>query len=343
MSPIPITRPTSNYLVLLLLVAVQQMSGAANVSEDASNALSSNGIPRQSAVPVHLAGGALGKEKKGAEAAAAIHHQHQSLKKLEKYLNERQRELITQNPGSLLAVARALKMAIVECQYQMRNEPWDCPIHGFSIKPTDVFGKLMSRSFKETSFIRSLLSSAIAHSVARACTESMIGCRRLVRNGRDDEHVVFGQEFAAEFMRATDELPPGQVAGLLMSNTIDKTLISNNMISPSSVPSGHNELLPMINYHKRRHIAANQQQQAAQTSSFIEREKKIRDWVNSHNDAVGRLVSWLHFNFSFSFPPVKPKSIALTLFLKCCFLGANMKRCAQLALGSARQGQTLSF
>lgn len=206
--------------------------------------------------------------------------QSQSLNKLQRYLSVRQHDLIKRNPGSLLAVARALKMSITECQYQMRHEPWDCPIYNFSIHPADVFGKLMSRSFKETSFIRSLLSSAIAHSVARACTDYMIttcGTRK-TRDGSHAEDYVFGLQFAEEFMKdATHEAITSSLSASSSSNNnIDRNHISNNIIvSGSGTGSGDGE--------------------SQATSEFMmeptNRDIKIRKFINKHNDEVGRLVS----------------------------------------------------
>lgn len=205
---------------------------------------------------------------------------HHSLNKLRKYLNQAQIELVDRHPGSMLAVARALKMAIIECQYQMRHEAWDCPIHGFSMKPSDIFGKLMSRSFRETSFIHALLSSAITHSVARACTESTIGtCGRLqTRDGGYAEDIGFGRQFAADFMNASLETTSPQTTTTTVStNSIEKDL-NNNIIGPGS--SVGNE--------------AQQHQQHA-TSGHVEplrRERRIRNIINNHNDELGRLVSF---------------------------------------------------
>lgn len=233
------------------------------------------------------------------KSSAAMQHHH-GLNKLQKYLNERQNELIKRNPGSLLAVARALKMAIVECQYQMRHEPWDCPIYGFSIKPSDVFGRLMSRSFKETSFIRSLLSSAIAHSIARACTESMINTcgRKATRDGGFSEDIEFGRQFATQFMIAMHELPQ-QVATSASTSTSTSTNSLNSNINNNEDliinGRGSNNDLNNNIIAAGNNLAGNEaqhQQQAHTTSgSSIPRGILIRDMINEHNDEVGRLVS----------------------------------------------------
>lgn len=225
------------------------------------------------------------KDQKKNSLAMQKHH---SLNKLRKYLNQAQIELVDRHPGSMLAVARALKMAIIECQYQMRHEAWDCPIYGFSLKPSDIFGKLMSRSFRETSFIHALLSSAITHSVARACTESTIGtCGRLqTRDGGYAEDIGFGRQFAADFMNATLETTSPQTTTTTVStNSFEKDL-NNNIIGPGS-------------------SVGNEAQQHHATSGHVEplrRERRIRTIINNHNDELGRLVSFcsiqLHKFFS---------------------------------------------
>lgn len=228
---------------------------------------------------------------------------------LHKHLNQRQSELVHQNPGSLAAVARALKMAIIECQHQMRHEPWDCPIYGFSTKPVDVFGKLMSRSFKETSFIHSLLSAALTHSVARACTESLISTcgRKLTRDGGYSEDVEFGQQFAQEFMDATHEpsLDSTSQQALLSTNSIIDR--SSNEIAPlraptsglardHSRPSGKQHT--QAKYHKLHQYsaaAAGSGSGSGSSNQLLEqtprKDMTIKNIINAHNDELGRLVS----------------------------------------------------
>lgn len=205
--------------------------------------------------------------------------QKQNLNKLQKYLTERQQELVRRNPGSLWAVARAIKIAIKACQYEMRNELWDCPTYGFSVRPSDTFGMLMSRNFKETSFVQSLLSAAIAHSVARACTESIITtCSRKETRDGFGEDIDFGGQFAREFMEfGRPELggPSTSTSDYLNNNNIshDK-LSSNSIMTGSGISRGAGASGNAIEY-KDRHW----------------RERSLRQMINAHNDEVGRVVS----------------------------------------------------
>lgn len=200
--------------------------------------------------------------------------QQHNLDKLQKYLNERQHALIKKHPGSLMAVTRALKMAIYECQYQMRYEPWNCPIYGFSIKPSEIFGMLISRSFKETSFIQSLLSSALTHSITRACTESTIATcrRRITAQNTYSEDIDFGRHFAEQFMDATYNSPSSSSS-------------SNYLAYDPSLNS--NQIVPTKAYGKSSH----QNSIIVPDQPPVWREREIRRYISAHNDEVGRLVS----------------------------------------------------
>lgn len=206
----------------------------------------------------------------------------------------------------------------------MRHEHWDCPTFGFSTKPMDIFGKLMTRSFKETSFIHSLLSAAIAHSVTRACTESTIStCGRLqTPDGSWKENFEFGRDFAEQFMLATHELSPIHSQGSTTaaaattdfsqhqhpkqqhssirtrsidtgSNTNTNSNGNNNNNIPTlsaqvdSLSSQAGEPSNMI----QPAIHQNQLDRHHHSSSHMEPTRKIRDAINIHNDRVGRLVS----------------------------------------------------
>lgn len=57
-------------------------------------------------------------------------------------LRRKQRRLVKDNPGVLAAVARGLKLAVDECQYQFRDRRWNCPTSDF-LKEKNIFGKIV--------------------------------------------------------------------------------------------------------------------------------------------------------------------------------------------------------
>ena len=58
------------------------------------------------------------------------------------FLTIEQRYYCQTNPKIFAIINRSLRQAIEECQYQFRNQRWNCSIFNQS----DVFGKLVLRS-----------------------------------------------------------------------------------------------------------------------------------------------------------------------------------------------------
>ena len=59
-------------------------------------------------------------------------------------LKKKQKRLAKDNPGVLAAVAKGLKMAINECQYQFKDRRWDCPTTDFP-RGRSIFGKIVQK------------------------------------------------------------------------------------------------------------------------------------------------------------------------------------------------------
>lgn len=59
-------------------------------------------------------------------------------------LTKKQRRLVTNNPGTIVAIAKGARMAVDECQYQFKDRRWNCSAqvngHGGSI-----FGKIIEK------------------------------------------------------------------------------------------------------------------------------------------------------------------------------------------------------
>ena len=58
------------------------------------------------------------------------------------FLTVEQRHYCQTNPKIFAIIHRSLRLAIDECQYQFRNQRWNCAL----FNQTDVFGKLVLRS-----------------------------------------------------------------------------------------------------------------------------------------------------------------------------------------------------
>ncbi|XP_014249666.1 protein wingless isoform X1 [Cimex lectularius] len=89
-------------------------------------------------------------------------------------LRRKQRRLVRENQGVLVAVSKGANQAILECQFQFRNRRWNCSTRNF-LRGKNLFGKIVDRAgCRETAFIYAITSAAVTHAVARSCAEGSI-------------------------------------------------------------------------------------------------------------------------------------------------------------------------
>ncbi|KAL3319189.1 hypothetical protein Ciccas_002141 [Cichlidogyrus casuarinus] len=72
------------------------------------------------------------------------------------------------------AVVQGVRRAVDECQYQMRNERWNCSF--VQNDPNALFGKILYKGIPETAFVYSLISAGVVQSVAEACMGRITNC-----------------------------------------------------------------------------------------------------------------------------------------------------------------------
>nr|XP_042715834.1 protein Wnt-9b isoform X2 [Chrysemys picta bellii] len=77
-------------------------------------------------------------------------------------LSRKQKRLCQREPGLAETLRDAVRLSIMECQYQFRNERWNCSLDGRT--------SLLKRGFKETAFLYAVSSAALTHALARACS-----------------------------------------------------------------------------------------------------------------------------------------------------------------------------
>ncbi|XP_029428106.1 protein Wnt-9b [Rhinatrema bivittatum] len=77
-------------------------------------------------------------------------------------LSRKQKRLCRKEPGLADVLRDAIRLGIMECQYQFRNERWNCSLDGRA--------ELLKRGFKETGFLYAVSSAALSHSLAKACS-----------------------------------------------------------------------------------------------------------------------------------------------------------------------------
>ena len=83
-------------------------------------------------------------------------------------LRRKQRRLVRDNPGVLLAVSKGAKAAVNECQHQFRNRRWNCSTRNF-LRGKNLFGKIVDRG--EYSW-RHILSGPFGNHVTHSRRES---------------------------------------------------------------------------------------------------------------------------------------------------------------------------
>ncbi|CAG0883851.1 unnamed protein product [Darwinula stevensoni] len=130
-------------------------------------------------------------------------------------LRRRQRRLMDENPGVLMAVAKGAKTAVSECKHQFRDRRWDCPTF-INLRGKYLFGKIVDKGCRETAFVYAITSAGVTHSVARACSAGHIKTctcdyRRRSPPGLDwewggcSDNIQFGDKFSRLFVDAGEK------------------------------------------------------------------------------------------------------------------------------------------
>ncbi|OWF55276.1 protein Wnt-1-like isoform X2 [Mizuhopecten yessoensis] len=155
-------------------------------------------------------------------------------------LTKRQRRLVTKNPGTILALMAGARMAIEECKYQFRNRRWNCPTMDVG-NGGPIFGKILQRGCRETSFIYAITSAAVTHSIARACSEgSVYTCTcdyqlkkpRGTKNwewGGCSDNANFGHKFSRKFVDVLEKGRDFRYMMNLHNNEAGRVHVSKNM------------------------------------------------------------------------------------------------------------------
>nr|XP_048301847.1 protein Wnt-9b [Myodes glareolus] len=77
-------------------------------------------------------------------------------------LSRRQKQLCRREPGLAETLRDAAHLGLLECQFQFRQERWNCSLEGRT--------GLLQRGFKETAFLYAMSAAALTHALARACS-----------------------------------------------------------------------------------------------------------------------------------------------------------------------------
>ncbi|VDL60687.1 unnamed protein product [Hymenolepis diminuta] len=74
----------------------------------------------------------------------------------------------------LEAAVQGVRAALAECQYQFRNEKWNCS--EIISDKNALFGNVLTKGVSETAFVYALVSASIVRSVSEACLTNLRNC-----------------------------------------------------------------------------------------------------------------------------------------------------------------------
>jgi len=57
-------------------------------------------------------------------------------------LRKKQKKLLKDNPGLLIAITKAMRLAIHECQHQFKDRRWNCPVYEWK-NGKSIFGRII--------------------------------------------------------------------------------------------------------------------------------------------------------------------------------------------------------
>ncbi|XP_052285107.1 protein Wnt-9a-like isoform X2 [Dreissena polymorpha] len=123
------------------------------------------------------------------------------------WLHQKQHRMCLRDRGIADTLLEAVSLSTNECEYQFRNERWNCSLE-------DQYRlNILKKGFKETSFLYAISSASLVHTFARACSRGTIErCTcdeaKSLKNeeawlwGGCGDNVRFGLKFSRRFLRA---------------------------------------------------------------------------------------------------------------------------------------------
>lgn len=127
-------------------------------------------------------------------------------------LVSRQIQVCQAHPNTIHSVSDGARKGIQQCQYQFRNERWNCTTKD----DQNVFGSTLDRGSRETAFIYAVTSAGVVHAVTAACslgnlTECTCDMQRQGmptpegwKWGGCSDNIRYGIQFARQFVDAPE-------------------------------------------------------------------------------------------------------------------------------------------
>lgn len=127
-------------------------------------------------------------------------------------LVQQQKQMCLKWPETVQSVPFGTKQGLVECEYQFRNDRWNCTDN---MSP-HVLQSTLERGSKETAFLYAVTSAGVVHVVAKACSSgNLTECNcDLYSQGENtpegwkwggcSDNLKYGMKFARKFLDAPD-------------------------------------------------------------------------------------------------------------------------------------------
>ncbi|CAF0935210.1 unnamed protein product [Rotaria sordida] len=189
------------------------------------------------------------------------------------FLTPDQRYYCQVNPKIFSIISRSLRQAIEECQYQFRNQRWNCSIFNQS----DVFGKLVLRKTPETAFIYALTSASVMHSIAKACAKG-----ELTECGCDKSQPSFLSSSSSSLSLSSIRTRAMLKYPISSTPSMSISLFSSTPISQTNDGFEWGGCSDDLKFGRNVSVSFIDEQE-----SFVSRRRIVR-MVNLHNNEAGR-------------------------------------------------------
>uniref|UniRef100_H3C786 Protein Wnt n=1 Tax=Tetraodon nigroviridis TaxID=99883 RepID=H3C786_TETNG len=151
-------------------------------------------------------------------------------------LSKRQMRMCVRSPDATASALQGIQVAIHECQYQLRDQRWNCP----SQHHPQQGGLLSSPGFRESAFSLAMLAAGVAHSVASACSMGKLrgcGCeaKRRQKGGETWEwggcshDVRFGDRFSRDWLNSRGSPRDIHARMKIHNNRVGRQVVTDNM------------------------------------------------------------------------------------------------------------------